>query len=61
MVVCYTGDKEGRAELRRELIHGRSFHVLLTSYEVRVQVMLTLNMLLSEIHLGLSCMGKMPL
>ncbi|XP_048855150.1 chromodomain-helicase-DNA-binding protein 1-like isoform X2 [Brienomyrus brachyistius] len=34
VVVCYTGDKEARAELRRELIQGRSFHVLLTSYEL---------------------------
>nr|XP_023656657.1 chromodomain-helicase-DNA-binding protein 1-like [Paramormyrops kingsleyae] len=34
VVVSYTGDKEARAELRRELIQGRSFHVLLTSYEL---------------------------
>ncbi|XP_072540472.1 chromodomain-helicase-DNA-binding protein 1-like [Salminus brasiliensis] len=33
-VVCYTGDKERRAELLREMTDNRHFHVLLTTYEM---------------------------
>lgn len=33
-VICYTGDKERRAELQNELRTGRDFHVLLTTYEM---------------------------
>ncbi|XP_012676002.2 chromodomain-helicase-DNA-binding protein 1-like isoform X1 [Clupea harengus] len=33
-VVCYTGDKERRAELQRELLDDGHFHVLLTTYEM---------------------------
>lgn len=36
-VVCYTGDKERRAELQRELLDDGHFHVLLTTYEVRLE------------------------
>uniref|UniRef100_A0A8C2AM47 Chromodomain-helicase-DNA-binding protein 1-like n=1 Tax=Cyprinus carpio TaxID=7962 RepID=A0A8C2AM47_CYPCA len=33
-VICYTGDKERRAELQKELRNDQHFHVLLTTYEV---------------------------
>ncbi|XP_036426586.1 LOW QUALITY PROTEIN: chromodomain-helicase-DNA-binding protein 1-like [Colossoma macropomum] len=33
-VVCYTGDKERRAELQREMMGDKDFHVLLTTYEM---------------------------
>ncbi|XP_041912235.1 chromodomain-helicase-DNA-binding protein 1-like isoform X1 [Alosa sapidissima] len=33
-VVCYTGDKEKRAELQTELLDNGHFHVLLTTYEM---------------------------
>ncbi|XP_063056998.1 chromodomain-helicase-DNA-binding protein 1-like isoform X2 [Engraulis encrasicolus] len=33
-VVCYSGDKEKRAELQAELLADRRFHVLLTTYEM---------------------------
>ncbi|XP_067228903.1 chromodomain-helicase-DNA-binding protein 1-like [Chanodichthys erythropterus] len=33
-VLCYTGDKERRAELQEELKNGKNFHVLLTTYEM---------------------------
>ncbi|KAL2089498.1 hypothetical protein ACEWY4_014186 [Coilia grayii] len=33
-VVCYTGDKEKRAELQAELLADRRFDVLLTTYEM---------------------------
>ncbi|KAI1899825.1 hypothetical protein AGOR_G00065750 [Albula goreensis] len=33
-VLRYTGDKEARAELQKELSQGRHFHVLLTTYEM---------------------------
>ncbi|KAL4656875.1 chromodomain-helicase-DNA-binding protein 1-like isoform X2 [Arapaima gigas] len=33
-VICYSGDKDQRAELQRELKAGKSFHVLLTTYEL---------------------------
>ncbi|XP_058634927.1 chromodomain-helicase-DNA-binding protein 1-like isoform X2 [Onychostoma macrolepis] len=33
-VICYTGDKERRAELQKELRSDRHFHVLLTTYEM---------------------------
>uniref|UniRef100_A0A672QRR1 Chromodomain helicase DNA binding protein 1-like n=1 Tax=Sinocyclocheilus grahami TaxID=75366 RepID=A0A672QRR1_SINGR len=33
-VVCYTGDKERRAKLQKELKNDRHFHVLLTTYEM---------------------------
>lgn len=39
-VVCYTGDKEKRAELQAELLDDGQFHVLLTTYEVNVRVFL---------------------
>uniref|UniRef100_A0A8C2JLP6 Chromodomain-helicase-DNA-binding protein 1-like n=1 Tax=Cyprinus carpio TaxID=7962 RepID=A0A8C2JLP6_CYPCA len=32
-VICYTGDKERRAELQKELRNDQHFHVLLTTYE----------------------------
>ncbi|XP_066520471.1 chromodomain-helicase-DNA-binding protein 1-like [Hoplias malabaricus] len=33
-VVCYTGDKERRAELQREKMDDNQFHILLTTYEM---------------------------
>lgn len=33
-VLCYTGDKERRAELQEELKNGKNFHILLTTYEM---------------------------
>uniref|UniRef100_A0A671SS59 Chromodomain helicase DNA binding protein 1-like n=1 Tax=Sinocyclocheilus anshuiensis TaxID=1608454 RepID=A0A671SS59_9TELE len=33
-VICYTGDKEKRAELQKELRNDQRFHVLLTTYEM---------------------------
>ncbi|XP_051987148.1 chromodomain-helicase-DNA-binding protein 1-like [Xyrauchen texanus] len=33
-VICYTGDKERRAELQTELRNDRPFHVLVTTYEM---------------------------
>ncbi|XP_048055223.1 chromodomain-helicase-DNA-binding protein 1-like [Megalobrama amblycephala] len=33
-VLCYSGDKERRAELQEELKNGKNFHVLLTTYEM---------------------------
>ncbi|XP_059426886.1 chromodomain-helicase-DNA-binding protein 1-like [Carassius carassius] len=33
-VICYTGDKERRAELQKELRNDQRFHVLLTTYEM---------------------------
>ncbi|XP_050968849.1 chromodomain-helicase-DNA-binding protein 1-like [Labeo rohita] len=33
-VICYTGDKERRAELQKEIKNDRHFHVLLTTYEM---------------------------
>uniref|UniRef100_A0A8C1AMC7 Chromodomain helicase DNA binding protein 1-like n=2 Tax=Cyprinus carpio TaxID=7962 RepID=A0A8C1AMC7_CYPCA len=33
-VICYTGDKERRAELQKELRNDQHFHVLLTTYEM---------------------------
>ncbi|XP_051561906.1 chromodomain-helicase-DNA-binding protein 1-like [Myxocyprinus asiaticus] len=33
-VICYTGDKERRAELQTELRNDRHFHVLVTTYEM---------------------------
>uniref|UniRef100_A0AAR2L5H9 Chromodomain-helicase-DNA-binding protein 1-like n=1 Tax=Pygocentrus nattereri TaxID=42514 RepID=A0AAR2L5H9_PYGNA len=33
-VVCYTGDKERRVELQREMMGNKDFHVLLTTYEM---------------------------
>uniref|UniRef100_A0A673KJY0 Chromodomain-helicase-DNA-binding protein 1-like n=1 Tax=Sinocyclocheilus rhinocerous TaxID=307959 RepID=A0A673KJY0_9TELE len=33
-VVCYTGDKERRAKLQKELKNDRHFHVLLATYEM---------------------------
>ncbi|XP_073707948.1 chromodomain-helicase-DNA-binding protein 1-like [Garra rufa] len=33
-VICYTGDKEKRAELQIEIKNDRHFHVLLTTYEM---------------------------
>uniref|UniRef100_A0A8B9JPC4 Chromodomain helicase DNA binding protein 1-like n=1 Tax=Astyanax mexicanus TaxID=7994 RepID=A0A8B9JPC4_ASTMX len=37
-VVCYTGNKEERAELQRE-INSKQFHVLLTTYEVNFKIL----------------------
>ncbi|XP_036396796.1 chromodomain-helicase-DNA-binding protein 1-like [Megalops cyprinoides] len=34
LLLCYIGDKDKRAELQEELIGGRQFHVLLTTYEI---------------------------
>lgn len=34
--VTYTGDKEERAHLQRDLQQGTGFHVLLTTYEVTI-------------------------
>ncbi|XP_056606446.1 chromodomain-helicase-DNA-binding protein 1-like [Triplophysa dalaica] len=36
-VICYTGDKERRAELQKELQNDRHFHVLLTTYEMALK------------------------
>ncbi|XP_030647439.1 chromodomain-helicase-DNA-binding protein 1-like [Chanos chanos] len=33
-VLCYSGDKERRAELQRDLLEDKNFHVLLTTYEM---------------------------
>ncbi|XP_016127588.1 chromodomain-helicase-DNA-binding protein 1-like [Sinocyclocheilus grahami] len=37
-VIYYTGDKEKRAELQKELRNNQHFHVLLTTYEVSAPV-----------------------
>lgn len=41
--MCYTGDKERRAELQTELLDDRHFHVLLTTYEVSVWIYIMLS------------------